>query len=109
MRFLVDAQLPIELARALTAAGHFSVSVREIGLQTAEDELIWNYASRHQLAIVTKDEDFANRVWRTSQGPAVVWLRLGNCSNADLLNKVMPSLNEISTRIEIGDRLVELT
>jgi predicted nuclease of predicted toxin-antitoxin system len=109
VQFIVDAQLPPMLARALTAAGHRSEAVRDLGLREADDESIWKYASDHQRAIVTKDEDFANRVWQTSHGPAVVWLRIGNCSNRELLARLIPLLNAIAERIEFGDRLVEIS
>jgi Domain of unknown function (DUF5615) len=35
--------------------------VREIGLREANDAEIWRYALQQQAAIITKDEDFAER------------------------------------------------
>ena len=109
MRFIVDAQLPAALARALTLAGHPSEAVRDLGLREADDESIWNHAATQQLVIMTKDEDFAMRVWRTSSGPTVVWLRIGNCSNQALLEHLMPLLGDIVERIRLGDRIIEVS
>lgn len=109
MRFIVDAQLPPALARTLTLAGYPSEAVRDLGLREAEDESIWNHAAAHQLVIITKDEDFARRVWLPSDGPAVVWLRIGNCSNQALLDRLMPLLEDIVERIRLGDRLIEVS
>lgn len=108
MHFIVDAQLPPALAQALTLAGHPSEAVRDLGLREADDESIWNHAAAHQLVIITKDEDFTTRVWQTSGGPAVVWLRIGNCSNEVLLKHLMPLLPDIIERIHLGDRIVEV-
>ena len=109
MRFIVDAQLPPALARALTLAGHPSEAVRDWSLRDADDDLIWNHAATKQMVIVTKDEDFATRVGRTSSGPTVVWLRMGNCSNQVLLEHFLPLLADIVERIHLGDRLVEVS
>jgi predicted nuclease of predicted toxin-antitoxin system len=109
VRFIVDAQLPPALARALTLAGHPSEAVRNLGLREADDESIWNHAAAQQLVIITKDEDFATRVWQMSEGPAVVWLRIGNCSNQVLLEHLMPLLGDIVERIRLGDRIVEVS
>jgi predicted nuclease of predicted toxin-antitoxin system len=109
VRFIIDAQLPPVLARELTAAGYPSQAVRELDLREADDELIWNHAVAQQLVIITKDEDFARRVWQTSEGPSVVWLRMGNCSNRALLELLMPMLTDIVERINLGDRIVEVS
>jgi len=61
MRFLVDAQLPPALARWLTAKGHEAAHVGDLGMRAASDAAIWDYALASSSAIVTKDEDFAQR------------------------------------------------
>jgi hypothetical protein len=61
MRFLIDAQLPPALARWLAAHGHEAEHVGDVGMQTASDTAIWDYALRENVAIITKDEDFAQR------------------------------------------------
>jgi predicted nuclease of predicted toxin-antitoxin system len=55
VKFILDAQLPPTLARALRKVGHDVQAVREIGLREAEDSDIWEYAMTHQTAIITKD------------------------------------------------------
>jgi predicted nuclease of predicted toxin-antitoxin system len=74
---LVDAQLPPALARTLTAAGHPSQHVANVGLLQSDDDAIWQYALANYLAIVTKDEDFATRRLFDAGGPQIVWLRVG--------------------------------
>ena len=45
MRFLVDNQLPVALARFLTSAGSESLHVIDVGLAQASDSEIWRYAA----------------------------------------------------------------
>jgi predicted nuclease of predicted toxin-antitoxin system len=52
------------------------------GLGAADDQIVWAYAARHGLAIVSKDSDFQQRALLFGHPPKVIWLRLGNCSTA---------------------------
>ena len=76
MRFVVDAQLPPALARRLEILGHTAEHVADRGMASASDNTIRDYAASVGAVIVTEDEDFAIRRVLT-EGPAVVWLRLG--------------------------------
>ena len=80
MNFLIDAQLPPQLAQWLREAGHLAQAVREVALREAEDDAIWAHALKAGAVIITKDEDFAWRAQRDAKGPVVVWLRIGNTS-----------------------------
>jgi predicted nuclease of predicted toxin-antitoxin system len=42
------------------------------------DTQIWEYARKHDLAIVSKDADFSDRIMASSPPPRVVHLRFGN-------------------------------
>jgi len=108
VRFLVDAQLPPALARALAGQGHQAEHLEDIGLRHAEDQAVWDYAVRNEAVLLTKDDDFVDHYRRRSGGPVVVWLRIGNSSKKALLAWFLPSLPAILTRIESGDRLIEV-
>ena len=84
MKFLIDAQLPPALAQWLREAGHEARAAREVGLREAEDSAIWRHAQAQNLVIFSKDEDFARRAQTGATGPVIVWLRVGNTSNAAL-------------------------
>lgn len=109
MNLLVDNQLPVALVRYLSANGCECIHVRDISLDAVDDRVIWEYAKAHRLTIVTKDEDFqalANR--QGSIPPQVVWVRLGNCRKAALLeafSKILPSLKSL---LAAGDAVVEI-
>ena len=108
MKFLVDAQLPPALARALREAGYDVQAVRELGLREAEDDAIWDYALANQAVIVTKDQDFADRLLSGGTAPIIVWLRIGNTSNRALLTWLLPLWPDILSRIQSGDTLIEV-
>lgn len=85
MRFLIDAQLPPELARWLESKGHEARHVFDLGLATAEDDKIWAQAAADQAILITKDGDFTVLRQRLRTGPAVIWLRIGNAANRTLI------------------------
>ncbi len=76
MRFLVDANLPPALARFLEESGHHAEHVEDIGLRHAKDTPIWDYAIEHNAVVITKDEDFEERLNRRPEiAPSIVWIR----------------------------------
>jgi predicted nuclease of predicted toxin-antitoxin system len=85
-----------------------AAAVREVGLREADDSEIWRYAIENDVAIISKDEDFAERFLSSTSAPVIIWLRGGNTSNRNLLAWLIPMWPEISGRIEAGDRLVEV-
>ena len=107
MRFVVDAQLPPALARRLEALGHTAEHVADRAMASASDDAIRDYAARVGAVIVTKDEDFAIRRL-LAEGPAVVWLRLGNSRRAALLARVEAELSAIVAALERGETLIEI-
>lgn len=77
------------------------------GLVSASDDVIRNHAASVGAVIVTKDEDFAVRRV-LADGPAVVWLRLGNTRRAELLTRLEADLPAIVAALERGETLVEI-
>jgi predicted nuclease of predicted toxin-antitoxin system len=108
MKFLIDNQLPIALSRWLSAQGVESNHVLDIHLDEVSDHQIWQYAKTHGVVIISKDEDFVYLAKTDLAGPAVVWVRLGNCRNAALLetfNQLLPQLLKI---LSTGQKVVEI-
>ena len=54
MRFLVDNQLPIALARFLAARGCDCDHVMDVGLGSASDSVIWPFAHQNELIVISK-------------------------------------------------------
>ena len=108
MKLIVDAQLPPALAEELRKAGCDAVAVREVGLREAKDSEIWRYAIENGAAIITKDEDFAERCIHSANPPVVIWLRIGNATNPILLSWFMPHLPRLLSRLAASDSLIEI-
>lgn len=110
MIFLVDAQLPPALARALSELGHDAIHVMDIGLDTASDRTIWKQAVERGAVIITKDEDFVGSGPDRFGVPAppVVWIRFGNVSRKALLQRFLPLLPKVIELIGKGEAVVEI-
>jgi predicted nuclease of predicted toxin-antitoxin system len=108
VKFLIDAQLPPALVPFLEGAGHEAKHLIDIGLASSDATQIWDYAVSNAVMIVTKDEDFSARIQIYSSYPAVVWLRIGNCSNRALLRWLAPLLPHILDCLKQGEKLVEI-
>ncbi len=108
MNFLVDAQLPPALAWWIAEQGHRARHVFDLGLNTADDPLIWDRAEKDDSVVVSKDEDFVDRWLMADRPVALVWIRKGNCSNRALLAWLEPLWPDTLMRLEQGEKLVEL-
>ena len=109
MKFLVDAQLPARLAQFLSELGHESVHVWEVGLRGATDEEIWKHAAAIGAALIRKDEDFVIMRALASLGSAVVWVRIGNCTNKILLGRFSQVLGRLTSALERGESVIEVS
>lgn len=89
--FLFDENLPINIQFSpLLPVAH----VTDIGASLSDTE-IWEYAKANDLAIVTKDADFSDRIIISEPPPRVVHLRFGNMRKREFhafLNRVWPRI-----------------
>jgi predicted nuclease of predicted toxin-antitoxin system len=108
VRFLVDAQLPPALARALSERGYVAEHVADVGLLSATDAEIVRYAIQHAAVLITKDEDFPDLISLGRQAPAVVWVRLGNTTRRALLARFDQDFDRLVELIGAGEQLIEL-
>lgn len=108
MRFIVDAQLPPALARMLASRELQAEHVADVGLENSPDSTIWDYALSLNAAILTKDEDFAIRIALNPDGPAIIWIRIGNTSKQALLHRIEPLLPAIMKALDAGEKLIEI-
>ena len=99
MKFLIDNALSPVLAGGLCDAGHDAIHVREIGLQHAEDDPIFDRALAEDRVLVTADTDFGTILAkRHGNRPSLLLFRrtVGRepTKQLDLLLKNLPSLEE---------------
>ena len=84
MKLLFDENLSHKLVRRLADLFPDSIHVRDVGLKAADDPVVWEYAKKNGLMIVSKDSDMHQRSFLLGFPPKVVWVRLGNCSTVDV-------------------------
>lgn len=86
MRFLLDAQLPVRLARALSSAGHDVVHTSDLPRGNASTDREVREAADHQdRVVVTKDRDFRDSHLLGGSPRRLLIITTGNTSNAALL------------------------
>ncbi|MBK8096972.1 MAG: DUF5615 family PIN-like protein [Planctomycetes bacterium] len=83
MKFLVDNQLPLSVARFLASAGHDAVHVADLAMDQSDDRLVWPVEEVRSL--ISKDEDFLHLACRGDDNITFVWIRIGNCRKDVLL------------------------
>jgi predicted nuclease of predicted toxin-antitoxin system len=108
VKFLIDNQLPAALARALEANGMEAKHVLDLGLDEANDRAIWAYAKSHGFTVVSKDEDFLHLATLDSDGPTLIWVRLGNCRKVALLAAFEGILPTLLEAVRSGQRIIEV-
>jgi predicted nuclease of predicted toxin-antitoxin system len=96
VKFLLAAELPPRLAKAMVRKGHVAWHVTDCGMLSAKDRDIWRFAAQEGAAVVTKDGDFAALRAQATDGPPVVWLRLGNIANDALEKALLSALPQIA-------------
>lgn len=82
MKLLFDENLSPKLPRLLAELFPDSIHVRDVGLKSADDPIVWQYAKQNDLIIVSKDSDLHQRSFLFGHPPKLVWIRLGNCSTS---------------------------
>ena len=84
MKLLFDENLSHKLPRLLAELFADSIHVRDVGLKSADDPIVWQYAKDNQFIIVSKDSDLHQRSFVFGHPPKLIWVRLGNCSTRDV-------------------------
>ncbi len=93
--FLVDADCPHILVHLLRAHGQGGTHVREVGLGTAADEVILEYARDRGLIIVSRDLDWTDiRSYHAAEKPGFVVLRVPANFRAEQIAEVFRSFLE---------------
>jgi len=95
VRLLFDQNLSWRLPRALADQYPQSVHVRDFGLASADDAVVWEFARSNGFTIITKDADFHQRSFVLGSPPRVVWIRRGNCSTEAIIDLLMRRRNKI--------------
>lgn len=77
---LFDHNLSPKLIQRLADLYPHAKHVSLLGLNTATDRTVWEYARNDDFIIVTKDVDFSELLLLYGFPPKIIWIRRGNCS-----------------------------
>ncbi len=84
MKLLFDENLSHRLVAKLADLFPDSTHVRNVGLKSMADPLVWDFAKLNGFMIVSKDVDMHDLSLFFGNPPKVIWLRLGNCTTWDV-------------------------
>jgi predicted nuclease of predicted toxin-antitoxin system len=105
----LDAHLPPAIAPWIKANFQLDcISVRDLGLRDADDDVSFAAARLENVLVMTKDADFKDLVTRLGTPPQVIWIRYGNTSNVALKQRLQNDLPDALKRVQAGDPIVEL-
>ena len=95
MKLLFDQNLSYKLVRSFSDEFPGSAHVRDLGLASALDIEVWEYAKRLGFTIVSKDTDFSQRGFLFGPPPKVIWIRLRNWSTKEIQDVLVSYSAEI--------------
>ncbi len=99
MKFLVDNPLSRVFCEKLRSSGFDAVHVRELGLEKAKDEEIFQVAFKEDRVIISADTDFGTILAKTRlEKPSVVIFRCLSprrpMEQAELFIEILPRIKE---------------
>ena len=100
MKLLFDENLSPKLAETLSDIFPESSHVRDVGLRSADDPEVWQFAHDDGFVLVSKDADMHDRSLLFGFPPKVIWIRLGNCSTRQVSELIRREIVLISNFIE---------
>lgn len=109
MKFIVDAQLPRRLAKAIIALGDEAIHTLDLpdGNLTTDNQIV-QLADRDKAVVITKDQDFVDSFLLHRRPPKLLHITTGNIPNDGLLRLIEANWPQIFSMLEQGD-YVELS
>jgi predicted nuclease of predicted toxin-antitoxin system len=105
----IDAQLSPALAPWLSERfGVRAFSAKYVGYRDAEDSEIFHAAREAGAVVMTKDSDFVDLLEQHGAPPQVLWVTLGNTSNARMRSVLERTFLRATALLQAGEALVEI-
>ncbi|MBD2199737.1 MULTISPECIES: DUF5615 family PIN-like protein [Nostocales] len=95
MKLLFDHNLSPSLVDKLADIYPNSQHVVVLGLDRADDRIVWEYAQQTGFTVVTRDADFNELSVLRGFPPKVIWIRRGNCSTNQIEEILRSHLEDI--------------
>ena len=101
MKLLLDENLSRRIVPFLQTAFLGSTQIVLLGLESASDSEIWQYAKDNGYVIVSRDSDFQERSLVAGHPPQVIWLKIPNRSKTVVLNILLKHHTEIEQALTV--------
>ena len=108
MRFLIDNALSPRVSEGLKKAGHDSVHLRDLGMQSAVDAVVFKTAAAEDRILVSSDTDFGTllAVKREAKPSCILFRRSSGNDPVKLLNILLQYAPKFSDELERGAVIV---
>ena len=107
MKFLIDAQLPKSLKQLFTDKGYDCIHTFDLELgNNTPDKMINKISVEEKRILITKDSDFFHSFIIRNEPYKLIFVKLGNFSQNELLKFFSNRFFEIISRIEKEDILL---
>ena len=104
MKFLVDAQLPVRLARFLQANGYDTLHTRDLPQQNATSDTAINDISIEQgRVVITKDADLVDSFFTIQKPSKLLLVSTGNIRNSELEEIFKNNLSALVNLLQNND------
>jgi predicted nuclease of predicted toxin-antitoxin system len=84
-------------------------SVGSLGLQRADDRVIFDAARQANAVLMSKDADFLKLIHQFGPPPQLIWITCGNTSNLKMRAILEKSLEKAMELIRSGEPIVEIS
>ncbi|WP_199245464.1 DUF5615 family PIN-like protein [[Phormidium] sp. ETS-05] len=109
MKFLVDAQLPLRLARFLQLSGYDTLHTKDLKLgNSTPDSAINDISLQENRIVITKDRDFYDSFLIKNEPYKLLIVTTGNITNADLENLFKNNLPQLTELFQVHS-LIEMS
>ena len=86
VKLLLDQNLSDKIVARISDLFPDCIHVKAVELTRADDSVIAGWAKHRGFSIVSKDTDFYQRSVALASYPKFIWLRVGNCSTATIVD-----------------------
>ncbi|MEA5593887.1 DUF5615 family PIN-like protein [Rivularia sp. UHCC 0363] len=109
MKFIVDAQLPVRLARFIESTGYDAIHTKDLPNKNATPDTEINAISmRDERIVITKDYDFLNSFLTMQEPYKLLLITTGNINNLELEALFATNLRSLVELFE-GYSYIEMT
>ena len=104
MKFLVDAQLPVRLAKFIQSKGYDTLHTRDLPEQNGTSDSAINDISIEQgRVVITKDADFVDSFFTVQKPSKLLLISTGNIRNSELEEIFQNNLSALVDLLENND------